>query len=69
MDLAQTLDFEKMAVDICWNSKEMEEGFKSFLEKESSSFQGEIDVVRFQFYVPTVFWEMFKSLRYYLLRK
>ncbi|OPX41762.1 MAG: hypothetical protein B1H13_00355 [Desulfobacteraceae bacterium 4484_190.3] len=40
MDLAQTLDFEKMAVDVCWNSEDREEGFKSFLEKRPPIFKG-----------------------------
>ncbi len=40
MDLAQTLDFEKMAVDVCWNSKDREEGFKAFLEKRTPIFEG-----------------------------
>ncbi|MBW1674320.1 MAG: hypothetical protein JRJ45_11885, partial [Deltaproteobacteria bacterium] len=40
MDLAQTLDFEKMAIDVCWNSEDREEGFKSFLEKRHPVFKG-----------------------------
>ncbi len=40
MDLAQTLDFEKMAIDVCRNSEDREEGFKSFLEKRSPIFKG-----------------------------
>ena len=41
MDLAQALDYERMALDICWNSKDREEGFSSFLEKRSPVFRGE----------------------------
>lgn len=40
MDLSQTLDFEKMAIDVCWSSKDREEGFKSFLEKRPPVFKG-----------------------------
>jgi len=40
MDLEQTLDFEKMAIDVCWNSEDREEGFKSFLEKRLPHFRG-----------------------------
>jgi len=40
MDLAQALDFEKMAVDTCWNSRDRKEGFKSFLEKRPPHFIG-----------------------------
>lgn len=40
MDLDQAMDFEKMAVDICWNSEDREEGFKSFLEKRDPHFKG-----------------------------
>ena len=40
MDLVQALDFEKMAVDTCWNSRDRKEGFKSFLEKRPPHFIG-----------------------------
>jgi 2-(1,2-epoxy-1,2-dihydrophenyl)acetyl-CoA isomerase len=40
MDLAQVLDYERLALEICWNSEDRKEGFKAFLEKRAPRFVG-----------------------------
>ena len=40
MDLTQALDYEALALGICWNTEDREEGFRSFLEKREPNFLG-----------------------------
>ncbi len=40
MDLNQALDFESYALEMCRNSEDFMEGFKSFLEKRNPLFKG-----------------------------
>jgi len=40
LDLAQALDYERLAQSLCWNSEDREEGMKSFVEKREPVFRG-----------------------------
>ena len=39
-DLPQALDYEAYALGVCRKSKDMEEGFRAFLEKREPKFSG-----------------------------